>query len=52
MSATTFQTLRKGDGDDEVWAEAAKLFSEHYGVWGPTSGKAGTAAPLIMNLWL
>ena len=39
---TTFQTFRKPDGDDELWAQAASLFSSNYGVWGPTSSKPGT----------
>lgn len=44
MSTKTLQTLHKGEGNDDIWAEAAKLFSEHYGVWGPDSGRAGMLA--------
>jgi hypothetical protein len=41
MSTKTYQTIHKADGDDETWEEAAKLFSENYGVWGPDSGREG-----------
>ena len=41
MLTKTLQTIRKADGDDERWEEAAKLFSENYGVWGPGSGREG-----------
>ncbi|SPO00483.1 uncharacterized protein DNG_03232 [Cephalotrichum gorgonifer] len=46
MSTTTFQTVHKADGDREKWEEAAKLFSENYGVWGPGSGREGKRVKL------
>lgn len=50
MSTKMFQTVRKADGDDEVWEEAAKLFSENYGVWGPDSGRGGMPISKFLSI--
>ena len=44
MTKKTFETIREAEGNDEKWEEAAKLFGENYGVWGPGSGKEGMPA--------
>lgn len=45
MLTTTFRTIRGNERTDEVWTAATKLFSEHYGTWGPGSGRAGISIP-------
>lgn len=52
MSTKTLQTIHKGEGDETRWEEAAKLFSENYGVWGPGSGREGMHPHSLESLYI
>jgi hypothetical protein len=41
MTTQTYKTVPGHEVTDTMLEEAAKLFSENYGIWGEHSGKAG-----------
>ena len=41
MTTETFREFHPPDIPDAVLIQAAQLFSEHYGIWDTSSGRAG-----------
>jgi hypothetical protein len=41
MTTQVYKTVPGHEVTDTMLEEAAKLFSENYGIWGKRSGKAG-----------
>ena len=45
------QKFAASDLPPHMLKEAAELFSEHYGMWGPLHAKAGRAKYTTLKLW-